>query len=386
MKEDINHQDTLRILILGNAAPYRLGGAEVQTRRLADAFCHRGHSVTIAGYAMPNLPDGAVPWRSVNVHTWGETRSWRAISFALALSRLLLRKRKSFDLIYSRVIGESILVAAMMKFLGIINQPLIVSSACAGESGDAAALANLPGRTSIVRLLNLTCSAVNILSPKIAKELGDLGLRRDRFTYIPNGVLASTYAPCRPRDYDKQRTFLFVGRLRRQKRVDLLLQALYRLKGSGHHTRLHIVGDGPEKQELLTLADRLGIADRVVFHGNIDPEAVAYHYSRHTIFILSSRDEGQPNALLEAMASGMPVIVTASGGAEYLADETAGFICPPDDLGAISLAMSRTLEMPAEQLARMGELARRKVQSKFNLNDVAEQYLHLFIKLIREAG
>lgn len=372
----------MRILILGNAAPYRIGGAEVQTRRLAGAFCLSGHSVTIAGYAMPNQHDAAVPWRSVNVRVRGETRTLRAVSFALALSRLLLRRRKSFDLIYSRVIGESILVAAVLKFIGIIRQPMIVSSACAGESGDAAALAKLPGRISIVRLLNRTCNAINILSPKIEKELGDLGLRRDRFTYIPNGVPVSKYALCGQRDYDKRRTFLYVGRLSRQKRVDLLLVALDRLKGCGHHTRLHIVGDGPEKQKLVCLAGRLEIADRVVFHGSIDPQEVPNHCSRHAIFVLSSRDEGQPNALLEAMASGMPVIVTASGGAEYLVDETVGLLCPPDDPDAIYSAMSRMLEMPAGQLARMGELARRKVRSTFDLHDVAEQYLDLFAKLV----
>lgn len=375
----------MRILILGNAAPYRIGGAEVQTRRLADAFCHSGHRVTIAGYAMPSQPDAAMLWRSVNVRVRGETRTLRAVSFALALSRLLLRHRKSFDLIYSRVIGESILVAAVLKFIGIIRQPMIVSSACAGESGDAAGLAKLPGRMSIVRLLNRTCSAINILSPKIERELGDLGLRRDRFTYIPNGVPVSKHARYGQRDYHKQRTFLYVGRLSRQKRVDLLLVALDRLKGCGHHTRLHIVGDGPDKQKLISLAGRLGIADRVFFHGNIDPEAVPYHCSRHAIFILCSRDEGQPNALLEAMASGMPVIVTASGGAEYLADETVGLTCPPDDPDAICLAMSRMLEMPAEHLARMGELAQRKVQSTFDLHEVARQYLDLFAKLVDKA-
>ena len=386
MKEDINNRDSLRILVLGNAAPYRIGGAEVQTRRLADAFCRSGHRVAIAGYAMPNQSDEVVPWSSLNVRVRGETRSLRALSFTLALSRLLLRHRKSFDLIYSRVIGESILVAAVLKFIGIIRQPMIVSSACAGESGDAAALTHLPGKPFIVHLINRTCSAINILSPQIAKELADLGLRRDRFTYIPNGVPASTFTLHRQCDYEKQRSFLYVGRLSRQKRVDLLLLALSRLTDSGHPTRLHIVGDGPDKQELICLAGRLGIADRVFFHGNIDPEEVPYHYSRHAVFVLSSRDEGQPNALLEAMASGMPVIVTASGGAEYLADETVGLTCPPDDPDAIYLAMSRMLEMPAGQLVRMGERARCKVQSKFDLQHVARQYLDLFAKLVGTAG
>ena len=186
----------------------------------------------------------------------------------------------------------------------------------------------------------------------------------------------------RQRDFKGVRTFLYVGRLSPQKRVDLLLLALYRLKGHGHDTQLHIVGDGPEKRDLYALAGRLGIADRVIFHGLVDPEQTAAHYANHTIFILGSRNEGQPNALLEAMSSGMPVIVTASGGAEYLADETVGLICPPDDPGAIYHAMRRMLAMPAEHLADMGARAREKVLSGFDLRHVAQQHLDLFQDLL----
>jgi glycosyltransferase involved in cell wall biosynthesis len=375
----------MRILILGNAAPYRIGGAEVQTRRLADAFYRRGHRVTVVGYAMPDRSDAAWPWRSVQVPVRGGTRLRRAISFAFGLSRFLVRQRNSFDVIYSRVIGESILVAAVLKFTGIIRQPMMVSSACAGESGDAAALAGLPALPLLVRLINGTCSAVNILSPKIEKELAGLGLRRDRFTYIPNGVPVSSDSLPGRGGGDKQRTLLYVGRLSRQKRVDLLLLALSRLKGRGGGASLHIVGDGPEKQALSSLAGRLGIAERVVFHGSVDPQMVGRYYFRHTIFILGSRDEGQPNALLEAMSCGMPVIVTASGGAEYLVDETMGLVCAPDDPKALSRAISRMLEMPPGRLARMGALARRKVQSRFDMHDVAGQYLDLFAKLTGNA-
>jgi glycosyltransferase involved in cell wall biosynthesis len=375
----------MRILILGNAAPYRIGGAEVQTRRLADAFCRRGHRVTIAGYAMPNRPAEALPWRSIHIRVRGGARWRRAISFALGLSRRLLQQRNTFDVIYSRVIGESILVAAVLKLAGIIRQPLIVSSACAGESGDAAALAALPGRRFIVRLINGTCSAVNILSPEIERELVDLGLRRERFTYIPNGVPVPADEQQGQRHYDEPRSLLYVGRLSRQKRVALLLLALSRLTGVRRGALLHLVGEGPERQELTSLAGRLGIAERVIFHGAVDPQQVAHHYQRHTIFILGSRDEGQPNALLEAMSFGMPVIVTASGGAEYLVDETMGLICPPDDPDALSAAISRMLEMPSDHLARMGALARSKVQSSFELQQVAGHYLELFATLVGRA-
>lgn len=377
----------LRILILGNAAPYRIGGAEVQIRRLADMFCRLGHAVTIAGYAMPNRLDRTEPqWQSTRVKVQGTGRWRRAISFAIALSRLLFRRRRSYDVIYSRVIGESVLVAAVLKFVGLIRQPIIVSSACAGESGDAAALAKLPGHVWLVRLLNRTCSAVNILSPKIADELKCLGLRSDLFSFIDNGVPEPDSDSRPTRSFDPPRTFLYVGRLSRRKRVDLMLRCVYRLQLNDCDTQLHIVGDGPERRELSVLVHRLNIADRVFFYGRIDPQNVRRHYGRHTFFILTSRDEGQPNALLEAMAHGMPVIVTASGGAEYLMDDTMGIVCPAEDPKALYDAMSRLLAMPSERLIRMGDRAQQLVRSRYDLGRVARQYLELFEKTIRQAN
>ena len=376
----------LRILILGNAAPYRIGGAEVQIRRLADMFSQLGHRVTIAGYAMPDRFSGTrPPWQSIRVKVHGSGRWRRAISFVIALSRLLLWRRRSYDVIYSRVIGESVLVAAVLKFVGLIRQPIIVSSACAGESGDAAALARLPGYVWFVRLLNRTCSAVNILSPQIEDELKCLGLQADLFTFIDNGVPEPDSVSRETHSFDGPRTFLYVGRLSRRKRVDLILRAVSRLKSDDRHTQLHIVGDGPERGQLSALAQRLNIADRVAFYGRISPQKVWRHYARHTFFILTSRDEGQPNALLEAMAHGMPVIVTASGGAEYIMDDTMGIVCPPEDPEALYDAMARLLTMPSERLVRMGNRAQQVVRSRYDLRQVARQYLELFVKTMRRA-
>jgi glycosyltransferase involved in cell wall biosynthesis len=384
MDRDNETQSQLRILILGNAAPYRIGGAEIQARRLADGFCHSGHLVTIAGYAMPNAPmHTAHPWSSVNLPVLGKTRILRAISYAFFLARFLSRHRHNIDVIYGRILGESILVAAVLKYVGWIKQPLIACSACAGRSGDAAALENLPVSSWLVHILNRTCNAINILSPDIAKELNHLGLDHKRFTHIPNGVPIINTTQTISRYVNGQKTFLYVGRLSAQKGVDSLLLAAYRLKKHNYGIKLHIVGDGPDRQALYALAGRLGIAEQVVFHGMIDPAQVADFYEKHSIFLLGSRDEGQPNALLEAMAGGMPVIVSASGGAEYLVDETMGIVCSPEDPDAIFTAMSQMLSMTTEQLAGMGASARRHVSSRFELGNVIKQYLQLFKQHIR---
>jgi glycosyltransferase involved in cell wall biosynthesis len=93
-----------------------------------------------------------------------------------------------------------------------------------------------------------------------------------------------------------------------------------------------------------------------------------------------------PNVVLEAMACGMPVVVTASGGAEYIIDGTMGIVCPPEDPNALVVAMSRLLAMPSERLALMGNRAQQFVLSQHDLRRVARQYLDLFKKTIRQAN
>ena len=387
MKTDTSKPTRLRILILGNAAPHRIGGAEVQIRHLADGFHQCGHEVTVAGYSMPQASQAhSLAWNSMHLPVRGRTRGLRAISFACALGCLLVRQRHDFDVVYGRVLGESILVAAALKYMGLIHHPLVACSACSGRSGDAANLASLPASKLLVYILNRACNAINILSPTIAKELQLIGLNPNIFTAIPNGI-PQAEPPFRTRhDRTAARSFLFVGRLSPQKRVDLLILAVARLKTNNYYAKLHVVGDGPDRPPLIKLAGRLGVSQQVIFHGRIEPNAVAPFYAVNSVFLLSSRDEGQPNALLEAMANAMPAIVCASGGAEYLVDQSTGIVCPPGDSEAIAAAMSQMLAMPAEQFADMGRAAMRRVRSKHALNIVIRQHLELFGRLIRSTS
>jgi hypothetical protein len=148
---------------------------------------------------------------------------------------------------------------------------------------------------------------------------------------------------------------LYVGRLWNHKRVDLLVRAMAHVEEGF----LDIVGQGPEREPLESLADQLGVADRVVFHGALSNEELAACYEQATCGAYMSVREPFGIMPLEAAAAGRPVIASPDGGYSEILDRDAAFFVPPKP-AAIARAMRRLFEDP--KLAnRMGARAREQV-------------------------
>jgi glycosyltransferase involved in cell wall biosynthesis len=385
MMKPMKTPEKLRILIMGNLAHYAIGGAEMQALRLSRHFAAHGHEVTVIGHANANatvdhnLYPGSIT--SVHLPTLRNSRLTRAITFFLALGAYLFRHRNRFDILLSVIIGESSLVAACLKRAGIIKQPLIVNSACAGSTGDAAGLKRLPATPLLVRLLNQTCDAVLILSPTIERELAAIGMDGRLFVPLGCGVPVLPLKP-RPANQNHLPGFLFVGRFRPEKRVGDLLYAVHQLAQTHCFPQVHLVGDGPQRRPLETLARSLGIEQRIAFHGFATPDQLSDFYSGDTVLVVPSINEGLPIALLEAMAAGCPAIVTRNGGSEYLVDEHRGIVCPPCDSRAIAAAMLAMIEAGPEKRAAMGAEGRSFVLRHYEESSIGDRYLDLFRHLL----
>ena len=135
------------------------------------------------------------------------------------------------------------------------------------------------------------------------------------------------------------------GKLKPQKDFPTLLRAFAQLR-SRRPARLIILGDGSEKAELIALAQELGIADDLDMPGHVaNPYA---YFSKASVFVLSSAFEGLPNALIEALACGCPVVSTdcPSGPSEILGQGELGRLVPVGDAAALATAIEETLEAP----------------------------------------
>lgn len=134
----------------------------------------------------------------------------------------------------------------------------------------------------------------------------------------------------------------FCGSLAQEyKGLDILLAALRELTSAGFDVYLTVMGDGAFRAEYETQASRLGMTERVQFCGNVPPEAVLEQFRSSDLFVMPSRTEGLPRAMIEAMAQALPCIGTNVGGIPELLDETA--LVPIDDSHALANCIERFL-------------------------------------------
>lgn len=193
---------------------------------------------------------------------------------------------------------------------------------------------------------------------------------------VPNGVDLNLYSTTER--HDASPVILSVGRLVYQKGFDLGIQSLSGLKHLDW--QWNIVGDGPEMDALRALVNQHGLADRVNFHGWQSREQLIQCYKQANLFLFPSRHEGMPNAVLEAMASGLPVIASRiAGNEELVVQKKTGFLVESENIQALQIALHELLENPSLRKS-MGSASRRRVEKFYTWENTARQYAYLLEK------
>lgn len=199
------------------------------------------------------------------------------------------------------------------------------------------------------------------------------GIDPARVRVIPNGVpdpLRERQGTHPPREGGQR--IGSVGRLSIEKGVDVLIRAFALAARELPHAELVIVGDGPERAALESLTAELALADRVRFLGQRSD--VWDQLAGLDVFVLPSRSEGMPMALLEAMATGLPVVSTSVGGIpEALADGRSGLLVPPENPTVMASAIVRLLsDRPLAQ--RLAREARSTFEQRYELSRMVDAY------------
>ncbi len=189
-------------------------------------------------------------------------------------------------------------------------------------------------------------------------------------TIVPNGVDAREFQPS-PREWSPPR-LLSVGRVVYQKGYDVALRALAGL--TDLDWEWSIAGDGPYLPVLQRMAADLHLDERVHFLGWQSATGVKQQYASANLFLHPSRHEGMPNAVLEAMSSGLPVIASRiSGNEELVLEAETGLLVPVEDVDGLQQAL-RTLLVESQLRQAMGNAARHRIEASFGWEHVAEQY------------
>jgi glycosyltransferase involved in cell wall biosynthesis len=211
--------------------------------------------------------------------------------------------------------------------------------------------------------------------------LRDLALAFDsaiEIPIIPNGVDGNQYT-AEIRAWSPPRLFS-VGRIVHQKGFDLGLRALAQL--TGLDWEWSIAGDGPQLEPLKSLARELGISARVKFLGWQSGKELSQCYHQANLFLFPSRHEGMPNAVLEAMSSGLPVVATRIAGSEELVvDGITGLLTPSESVDELRDALRKILT-DSTLREKMGIASRLRVEQNYTWQKVAGQYQSLLKKIL----
>lgn len=339
------------------------------------------------------------------------SRNWRNL---LALARLIAMKlatapRKSISL-YKDFLGNPGWQAAshLLKTLPFINEkpdiihfewnfaavdylplfdlldcPIVIS--CRGSQIHVAP--HNPENSNKVKKLPATfqrAAAVHCVSQAICEDAIKYGLDPKKAWIIRPAVDPDFFVP-NPESIQATDNFRVIttGSLIWQKGHEYALQAINLLKDRHIDVRFTIIGDGPERQRVLYTIQDLGLEKEVQLVGSVPPAHVRDLLQQADIFLLSSLSEGISNAVLEAMACGLPVVTTDCGGMrEAVTDGIEGFTVPVRDPETMAAALAKLARDP-ELRSRMGRAARDRILKQFTLAQQTAAFIELYQSLMK---
>lgn len=230
--------------------------------------------------------------------------------------------------------------------------------------------------------------AIQVENPWMFDYARKLNVGRDvDIRYAPPGVDDTLFRPLASRDLDRDPYILCVGRLDDpRKNIDLLGEAYARLPSElRRRTRLVLAGLSGPPPSFWSRADALGVRDRIEYVAKPSRERLVELYQQASVFALPSDEEGLGVVLLEAMACGVPVVSTRSGGPDgVITDGRDGFLVPLDDAEAMADRLGRLLGDPVLNCS-MGREARRTIEARYAERVAGEAFLDVWDRLLAKA-
>jgi glycosyltransferase involved in cell wall biosynthesis len=402
-----------------------IGGAEKQAFAQGRGLRERGYETTVVTFRhnriwpQRELIEGVPVIRVAGTILGGREKLPRLLQkltyllAVLVMGWTLWRQRQHYDVLHiyqlslltvlaallGRLAGTPLLVAVRSADSGSSTSPHDKTSLLAGPldattpwlqvderfkaNSDLEVLARMgkPVVRFLSSLLHSNHAVVVVLSSRMKSSLADHGFNLPAVQLIPNGVDITRFNPAHVENAldGREQVAVCVAKLRYEKGIDVLLQAWCLVHQQAPQARLIIVGDGGLRFQLEGLAEALGIARCVEFTGLLGDIPAQLH--RGSVAVLPSRWEGMPNALLEAMACGLPCVATrVSGSEDIIQHGINGLLVGPEDYRGMALALLSLLQdRPLAQ--KYGQAARETVERHYSFEQVMDRYVELYRRI-----
>ena len=358
----------------------QLGGAQRQILSLAPVFASRDVDVrvvtrrVVGGTALRERVPGATVYRTPEPPGHGA-----GAAAAIALGAPLVAALRP-DVVHVHRLGASVALALLgARPAGV---PVVVKILSAGPGGDVDAVRRSMGPRVLSAML-ARIPAFVCLADEVERELAQNGVAAHRLRRIPNGVDLERFRPPTHGEREAMRgdlglpaeppIVLYCGRFSPVKKLGVLLDAV-----AGTRAHLVLVGEGSEEPELRRRAAEPDLAGRVHVRARVDDTAPLYRAA--SAYASTSETEGMSGSVLEAMASGLPVVAAPASGMGELLDGGAGVLADDRSPAAVGAALDRVLG-DGELASRVGAAARQRVAERYSLETTVTRLIALYDEL-----
>jgi glycosyltransferase involved in cell wall biosynthesis len=378
----------LRVLLICDSYPPVMGGSEIEAQRVGAAMIRRGHDVHVlcaGGPPMPPVRNWIDPTGvPVSILTRRSRGRWRDFNFAWEVALAIWRRRQKCDVVY--FLMQGLHLAAGLPIARVLGKPIVMK--IAGSGVIPLMRGSRAGRKELDWMRRWRVPIMVLNEGMIEEALAD-GFVREQIVWMPNPVDPEEFRPARPGEAEawrashgipeKAQVVVYVGRLSREKGVPGLIGGFARASCRSADVFLLLVGDGPIRGQLEALVREMKINPaQVLFTGMVPAADIPAWLRASDIYSLTSPSEGFPCALLEAMAVGLPSVVSAiPANLQLIDDGVHGVTVPFDDESMIAEALLDLAGDPRRRL-EMGRAARQRAVEKYSTSSVIERYEMLF--------
>ena len=363
-----------------------VGGAERQAQQLSKMLIGKGVDV----FVLTRRIKGTNPRENVDDVPVYRTYAPNSVLFLFSSLIFLIKHRNEYDIIHVHTPDSPAITAIIVSLF--LNKKIIVKIRGTGKGSFFDRISNSFFRqiSWVFRRVVVDCWVA--INKEAVGQLLQFGISRRKIVEIPNGVDTQLFHPIPPeRKFELRKNLpfptdhllcLFVGRLIKSKRVDLLIESWVEIINNFPQLHLLIIGGGNEETNLKNLVKKHNLSSTISFTGEISPNEVLTYLQMGNLFILPSEREGISNALLEAMSTGLPIIATKiAGNEEVVVEGKNGFLIEPGNRKELSDAILK-LAKDDVLLQSAGQQSRFIIETAFSLEVIANKYIRTYKRLL----